>query len=78
MKKAGKEVSSFTGSAIKKAFSTVISEIAGEIIKETGVVDIAREKIISTGFKVVKDMNMDISSMKKDMLKNAILKELKI
>ena len=78
LKKAGKGVGSLTGNAVKKAFSAIITEIAGEILKETGAMDIAKDKIMSAGFKVVKDMNLDVSSLKKDIIKKGILKELNI
>lgn len=77
-KKAGKGVGKLTGNAVKSVFTALLSEVASEILQETGVMDIAKDKIVDIGLQLVKSQNLDMKSVKKDFIKKAILNELKL
>ncbi len=78
VKKATKGTADVTAGALKKAFSSILGDLAKEILEETGVANLAKEKIMETGFKVVRDMGVDPKNIQRDLIKRAIISELKL
>lgn len=78
VKKAAKGTKNLTGDALKKAFSAMLGDIVKDIMEETGVADVAKAKIMEAGLKVVKEMGIDPKSMQRDLVKTAIMRELKL
>ncbi|MCY3413191.1 MAG: hypothetical protein INQ03_16245 [Candidatus Heimdallarchaeota archaeon] len=75
-KKAAKGAADLAGDTMKVAFTALLGEIVAEIVKETGIKDMAQEKLMSTGFKVIKDLGMDTKNIQRDLIKAALKKEL--
>lgn len=76
IKKVGKGATNIAGDAIKKALSALIGGIIKEIVTESGVDNIAKDKMMQVGIKIAKDMNLDPKKIQRDLLKGAIKKEL--
>jgi hypothetical protein len=76
IKKVGKGATDIAGDAIKKALSSLIGGIIKELITETGVDNVAKDKMMKVGLKIAKDMNLDPKKIQRDLLKSAIKKEL--
>ncbi len=74
-KKFGKVTGDIVGDALKKTFSAVLSDIIKELVEETGVKDIAQDKMMDVGFKIIKQMNIDPKNLQKELIKNALKKE---
>lgn len=58
--------------------SSLLGDIAAEIIKETGLGEEMKSKIVDAGVKAVKDMGLDPKNIQRDILKGAIMKELNL
>ncbi|MCH8907268.1 MAG: hypothetical protein IH840_09280 [Candidatus Heimdallarchaeota archaeon] len=78
IKKAGKGTSGLASAALKKAFAGILGDLAKEILEDTGVADMAKDKIMEVGLKVVKEMKIDPRSFQRDIVKHAIMKEMKL
>ncbi|MHA2099814.1 MAG: hypothetical protein ACW99A_14145 [Candidatus Kariarchaeaceae archaeon] len=78
VKKASKGVADLGADAMKKAFGAVLGDIVKEILDETGATSIAKEKMMATGFKVIKELGIDPKNVQRDLIKNAIKNELKL
>jgi len=78
IKKAGKGTSNLASGAMKTAISGMIAEIFKDILKETGAGDLAKEKVMEAGMKVIKESGLDVKSLQRDLFKKAIMNELKI
>ncbi len=76
IKKVGKSATDIAGDAIKKALSSLLGGIIKEIVTESGVDNVAKDKMMQVGLKIAKDMNLDPKKIQRDLLKNAIKKEL--
>jgi len=75
IKKGAKGVADIGSSAVKSAVTAVIGDLVKEILEETGVTNIAKEKMMDAGLKVFKDMNMDPQKIQREIIKSAIMKE---
>lgn len=78
IKKAGKGVKDLGSSAMKVAVAKIIGEIAADIIKEKGIGVGDTDKIMKSGLKIVKDLGLDPKKIQRQLIKKAILKELKL
>lgn len=78
VKKATKGVADLGADATKKAFGVVLGDIIKEILDESGVTNIAKEKFMTTGLKVIKDLGIDPKNIQRDLIKNAIKNELNL
>ena len=78
VKKASKGIAGVGSEAMKKAFGAILGDIVKEILEETGVTSIAKDKMMTTGYKVIKDLGVDPKNIQKGIIKNAIKNELKL
>ena len=78
LKKGAKGVADIGSSAVKGAISSIIGEIVKEIAEESGVTNIAKDKMMDVGLKVFSDMGMDPKQIQRDLIKSAIMRELKL
>ena len=76
IKKVSKGATDIAGDAIKKALSLLIGGIIKEIAMESGVDNVAKDKMMQVGLKIAKEMNLDPKKIQRDLLKGAIKKEL--
>lgn len=76
IKKVSKGATDIAGDAIKKALSSLIGGIIKEIAMESGVDNVAKDKMMQVGLKIAKEMNLDPKKIQRDLLKGAIKKEL--
>ncbi|MFX0016056.1 MAG: hypothetical protein ACFFB2_13410 [Promethearchaeota archaeon] len=61
----------------KEAMSTALNTAVNEIIKETGAKEIAKEKVLDAGKKILGDKNIPTKQkIQKELLKTLIKKEL--
>ncbi|MDH5401534.1 MAG: hypothetical protein OEZ01_09305 [Candidatus Heimdallarchaeota archaeon] len=73
-----KGAGSVGGSLIKTTIGAFLADLFNEILEETGLKDIAKDKFMEIGYKVVKELNIDPRSLQKDIIKAGILRELGI
>ena len=78
VKKAGKGVADIGSEAMKKAFGAILGDIIKEILEETGATNIAKEKLMSSGFKTIADLGMDPKNIQRELIKNALKNEFKL
>ncbi len=78
VKKASKGLADVGSEAMKKAFGAILGDIVKEILEETGAASIAKEKMMTTGFKVIKDLGVDPKNIQREIIKTAIKSELKL
>ncbi len=64
------------GDVAGKAFNQLLAEIATEIIKETGVADLAKATIIDAGKRIAGDDSYGIDRLKPKLLKALIMNDL--
>ena len=78
IKKGASAAADLGSSAVKGAVAALLAEITREILEETGATDIAKEKMMEVGTKIVKEMGMDTQKLQRDLIKSAIKKELNL
>ena len=78
VKKASKGIADVGSEAMKKSFGVILGDIVKEILEETGVTHVAKEKLMTAGYKVIKELGVDPKNIQRDLVKNAIKSELKI
>ena len=78
IKKGAKGAADLGSSAMKAALTALLADIAKEMLEETGVADLAKDQIMDVGTKIIKDMGVNPTEVKKDLIKAAIKKELNI
>ena len=78
LKKGAKGVGSLGKGAVKAAIAGMLAEIVKEIMDETGATHIAKEKMMEVGLSVFKNMNLNTNDLQRDLLKNAIKRELQL
>lgn len=78
VKGAGKGIAGVGSEAMKKAFGAVLGDIIKEILEETGAKDIAKDKLMSSGFKIIGDIGMDPKNIQKELIKNMLKNEFKL
>ncbi|MCE7735546.1 MAG: hypothetical protein GPJ54_11755 [Candidatus Heimdallarchaeota archaeon] len=78
VKKTTKEITDVGSGAMKKAFSAILGDIIKDILEETGATNIAKDKMMTAGYKVIKDLGVEPKNIQRDIIKSAIKSELKL
>ncbi|MHA2501850.1 MAG: hypothetical protein ACXAE3_03185 [Candidatus Kariarchaeaceae archaeon] len=78
LRKGAKGVGNMGTSAIRAAVAGVMGEIIREIMEETGVTSIAKDKMMDVGVDIIKKMDLNPRDLQRDFIKNAIMMELKL
>lgn len=78
VKKASKGIADVGSEAMKKSFGVILGDIIKEILEETGVTNVAKDKMMTAGFKVIKELGIDPKNVQRDLIKTALKNELKL
>lgn len=78
LKKGAKGIGNLGTGALKAAIAGMLAQIVKEIMDETGTTNIAKDKMMEVGLSVVKKMDLNPKELQRDLVKNAIKRELQL
>ncbi len=78
IKKKAKDTIELPSKALSKTLSFLLKDVILEIMNELGVSKVTQAKMMNTGFNIIKKLGINDNKIKRDMLKQAIKKELNL